>query len=55
MYRGIRQRRWAKWAAEIRDSSKGVRVWLATFSTTEEGVGDYDSAARKIKGKKIEG
>lgn len=49
-YRGVRQRTWGKWVAEIREPKKKARLWLGSFSTAKEAALAHDIAARKLYG-----
>ncbi|KAK4839824.1 hypothetical protein QYF36_025292 [Acer negundo] len=50
-FKGVRQQASGRWAAEIRDPSKCIRLWLGKFNTAASAVRAYDEEAISFRGR----
>ena len=47
-YKGVGQRTWGKWMAEIRELNGRERLWLRTFDNAVDVTSAYDEATRTM-------
>ncbi|BBN13843.1 protein MpERF12 [Marchantia polymorpha subsp. ruderalis] len=47
-YKGVRQRTWGMWVAEIRNPHTKKREWLGSYRTKEEAAAAYQRSEHKF-------
>ncbi|WVZ82149.1 hypothetical protein U9M48_029446 [Paspalum notatum var. saurae] len=50
LYKGVRQRKWGRWASEIRLPNSRDRIWLGSYDTPEEAARAFDAAYLCLRG-----
>ncbi|XP_072979254.1 ethylene-responsive transcription factor ERF018-like [Typha angustifolia] len=49
--RGVRKRRWGKWASEIRLPHSRGRIWLGSYDSPEKAARAFDAASLCLRGR----
>lgn len=49
-YKGVRRRKWGRWASEIRLPNSRERIWLGSYDTPEQAARAFDAAYICLRG-----